>query len=71
VVDDEGPGVPAFALDRIFERFYSLPRPNGGRKSTGLGLSFVREIAGLHAGRVEVVNRMEGGTRAVLILPVV
>jgi two-component system, OmpR family, sensor histidine kinase CreC len=71
VVDDEGPGVPTFAQDRIFERFYSLPRPNGGRKSTGLGLSFVREIAGLHAGRVEVVNRTEGGTRAVLILPVV
>jgi two-component system, OmpR family, sensor histidine kinase CreC len=71
VVDDDGPGVPAFAQDRIFERFYSLPRPNGGRKSTGLGLSFVREIAGLHAGRVEVGNRTEGGTRAVLILPVV
>jgi two-component system, OmpR family, sensor histidine kinase CreC len=71
VVDDAGPGVPAFAQDRIFERFYSLPRPNGGRKSTGLGLSFVQEIAGLHGGRVEVVNRAEGGTRAVLILPVV
>src|SRR5690606_2027948 len=42
-VRDAGPGVPDFALPRLFERFYSLPRPDGGRKSTGLGLAFVRE----------------------------
>lgn len=68
-VDDGGPGVPEFARERIFERFYSLPRPEGGRKSTGLGLSFVREIAGLHGGSVTVTNRAEGGGRAVLTLP--
>ena len=71
VVDDAGPGVPAFARERIFERFYSLPRPEGGRKSTGLGLSFVREIAALHGGTVTVENRAGGGTRAVLGLPAV
>ena len=69
VVEDGGAGVPEFARERIFERFYSLPRPLGGRKSTGLGLSFVREIAGLHGGRVELANRVEGGARAVLTLP--
>lgn len=69
VVEDGGPGVPEFAKERIFERFYSLPRPEGGRKSTGLGLSFVREIAGLHSGSVTVENRTEGGARAVLELP--
>ena len=69
VVEDGGPGVPEFAKERIFERFYSLPRPEGGRKSTGLGLSFVREIAGLHGGSVAVRNRAEGGARAVLSLP--
>jgi two-component system sensor histidine kinase CreC len=69
VVMDEGPGVPEFARERIFERFYSLPRPEGGRKSTGLGLSFVHEIAALHGGSIEVGNRKEGGTRAVLRLP--
>lgn len=68
VVDDAGPGVPEFARERIFERFYSLPRPEGGRKSTGLGLSFVHEIAALHGGGVEVLNRAEGGARAVLRL---
>jgi two-component system, OmpR family, sensor histidine kinase CreC len=71
VVDDAGPGVPEFAWERIFERFYSLPRPEGGRKSTGLGLSFVREIAALHGGTVTVENRAGGGTRAVLGLPAV
>lgn len=71
VVEDQGPGVPAFAQGRIFERFYSLARPGGGRKSTGLGLSFVREIAALHGGGVEVVNREGGGgARAVLMLPI-
>ncbi len=69
VVEDDGPGVPDFARERVFERFYSLPRPLDGRKSTGLGLSFVREIAGLHGGCVELVNRPAGGARAVLTLP--
>jgi two-component system, OmpR family, sensor histidine kinase CreC len=69
VIEDDGEGVPEFARERIFERFYSLPRPLSGRKSTGLGLSFVREIAALHDGEVTVVNRAAGGARAVLWLP--
>jgi two-component system sensor histidine kinase CreC len=69
-IDDDGPGVPDFARTRIFERFYSLPRPETGRKSTGLGLSFVREIASLHGGEIAVGNRPHGGARAVLTLPV-
>jgi two-component system sensor histidine kinase CreC len=68
-IDDDGPGVPEYARTRIFERFYSLPRPDTGRKSTGLGLSFVREIAHLHGGEVAVGNRPQGGARAVLTLP--
>ena len=60
-VRNDGPAVPDYALGRVFERFYSLPRPDGQRKSTGLGLSFVREIARLHHGRVSLYNRAEGG----------
>jgi two-component system sensor histidine kinase CreC len=71
VIDDQGPGIPAYAQGRIFERFYSLPRPADGRKSTGLGLSFVHEIAALHGGGVNVVSRTGGGTQAVLTLPAV
>ena len=68
-VEDGGPGIPDYALGRIFERFYSLERPATGRKSTGLGLALVREIAHLHHGEVELVNRAEGGARATLRLP--
>ncbi len=68
-VRDRGTGIPAFAQDRLFERFYSLPRP-GGAKSTGLGLAFVREAAALHGGTVSVANGEGGGAVASLVLPV-
>jgi two-component system, OmpR family, sensor histidine kinase CreC len=67
-VDDAGPGIPAFALEKVFDRFYSLPRPHTGRKSSGLGLSIVREIARLHGGDITLENRQEGGARAKLSL---
>jgi len=69
VVSDNGPGIPEYALARVFDRFYSLRHPGTGRKSSGLGLAFVREVAALHGGRVQLVNRAEGGARAVLELP--
>lgn len=69
LIRDHGPGLPSFAEKRVFERFYSLPRPATGRKSTGLGLSFVREIADLHHGSVDLRNHPEGGAVAVLRLP--
>ncbi len=68
-VADEGPGIPDYALDRIFDRFYSLGRPDSGRKSTGLGLNLVREVAATHGGTIRVVNRAEGGALAELALP--
>lgn len=69
VVEDGGPGVPDYALARVFERFYSLPRPGTTQKSTGLGLALVREIAHLHGGEVTLDNRAEGGARAVFAIP--
>jgi two-component system sensor histidine kinase CreC len=67
---DRGPGVPDYALPRVFERFYSLPRPDTGAKGTGLGLSFVQEIAHLHGGAARLENRRDGsGARAVLEFP--
>jgi len=68
-IADAGPGVPAFALEKVFDRFYSLPRPDTGRKSSGLGLSIVREIARLHGGEITLENRSEGGVLATLVLP--
>ncbi|WP_434472061.1 beta-lactam sensor histidine kinase BlrB [Aeromonas veronii] len=67
-VTDCGPGIPDYALPRIFERFYSLPRPDKG-KSSGLGLSFAHEVAHQHGGRLTLSNRPEGGTLAELWLP--
>ncbi len=58
-VCDLGPGIPAYAQDKVFEKFYSLARPHSRKKSTGLGLSFVKEIATLHRGRVELRNRSD------------
>ena len=69
-VADQGPGIPDYAHDKVFEKFYSLARPHSKKKSTGLGLSFVREIASLHHGRIELGNRPEGaGAVATLSLP--
>jgi two-component system, OmpR family, sensor histidine kinase CreC len=68
-VRDHGPGAPEYALPHLFERFYSLPRPATGRKSTGLGLSFALEVAKIHGGRVEFENHPQGGGLARLILP--
>ncbi|MFD0738691.1 two-component system sensor histidine kinase CreC [Lysobacter koreensis] len=68
-VADRGPGVPEYALPRVFERFYSLPRPAGGSRSSGLGLCFVAEVAALHGGRAVLANRTEGGAIASLVLP--
>jgi len=55
-VSNSGSAIPDYARDRLFERFYSLPRPDTGQKSTGLGLAFVREVAQLHGGTISVDN---------------
>jgi two-component system sensor histidine kinase CreC len=68
-VRDHGPGIPDYADERVFEKFYSLARPGTQRRSTGLGLPFVREIAALHHGRITLRNADGGGALALLTLP--
>ncbi len=68
-VRDHGPGIPDYADERVFEKFYSLARPGSQRRSTGLGLPFVREIAILHQGRITLRNAEGGGALALLSLP--
>jgi len=69
-VTDEGVGIPDFAVERIFDRFYSLPRPGSEQKSSGLGLCFAREAIELHRGSLAISNRKESsGVEAVMILP--
>ncbi len=68
-VDDQGPGIPDYAVEKVFEKFFSLERPGTGKKSTGLGLNFVREVMHLHQGEVLLQKQSQGGLRATLILP--
>jgi two-component system sensor histidine kinase CreC len=69
-IDDEGPGIPDYCGEKVFDKFFSLQRPDTGKKSTGLGLNFVREVATLHGGHISLENLPEKGLRAVLTLPV-
>jgi len=69
-VADEGPGIPEYAQKKIFNKFFSMQRPDSGKKSTGLGLNFVREVVELHGGEVRLESRKDKGVRATLILPV-
>lgn len=60
--------IPDYALARLTERFYSLPRPDSGRKSTGLGLNFVEEVVQLHGGQMRIGN-VAGGVEVTLQFP--
>ncbi len=68
-IQDTGPGIPDYAISHIFEKFYSLPRPQNGKKSSGLGLSLVRIAMDLHGGDVEVQNVPGGGVCVTLLFP--
>jgi two-component system, OmpR family, sensor histidine kinase ChvG len=56
-VDDDGPGIPPHALERIFERFYTDRPGQGFGQNSGLGLSISRQIVEAHGGRIRASNR--------------
>ncbi len=64
-VTDDGPGVPADVMDRIFSPFFTT-KPQG----SGLGLAIVRKIVDAHDGRIDVSAPLAGGTRFRVTLPV-
>jgi two-component system sensor histidine kinase CreC len=65
---NQAEAIPDYALPRLSERFYSLPRPDSGRKSTGLGLNFVEEVVKLHGGTLSIRN-VDGGVEVIVHLP--
>jgi two-component system sensor histidine kinase CreC len=67
---DQGTGIPDYALSKIFDKFYSLPRPHNGHKSTGLGLNFVQEVIKLHHGHFRLQNNPDVGVTAIISLPI-
>ena len=70
-VQDDGPGLPADALERVFERFYRVDkgrsREQGG---TGLGLAIVKHIVQSHGGAVWAKSEVGRGTTFYFTLPV-
>ena len=69
-VRDQGIGIPAKDLERIFERFYRVDRARSRETGgTGLGLSIVRHVATNHGGTVEVASREGEGSTFTLRLP--
>ena len=67
-VADRGMGIPAAELERIFDKFYRVPRPDGVG-GTGLGLSICKGIVEAHGGRIWAAPRQGGGTRMMVALP--
>ena len=68
-VRDHGTGIPDYAREKVFDRFYSLRHHDSKRKGTGLGLTLVREAAELHGGTITLEPAEEKGTVARLVLP--
>jgi len=67
VVEDNGPGIPAEHLPRLFEKFYRIPGSRTG--GTGLGLSIVKSIVDLHKGHISVEAAEPQGARFIIALP--
>ena len=71
VVEDRGYGVPQDSLDRIWEKFYRVARDGQEKdeESTGLGLSFVKEVIEQHGGSVAVESEVGRGSKFSFALP--
>ncbi len=72
VIEDNGPGIQAENLDRVFERFYTdRAETDGFGQNSGLGLSISRLIVEAHGGKIRAENRRDGhtGARFIVILP--
>jgi len=71
-VQDNGDGIPAQHLERLFERFYRVDRARSrDMGGTGLGLAIVKHLALLHGGEVTVTSELGKGTTFVIHLPTI
>jgi two-component system phosphate regulon sensor histidine kinase PhoR len=70
LVQDDGPGIPAEALERVFERFYRIDKARSREQGgTGLGLSIVKHIVQSHGGRVWARSESGKGAGFYFTLP--
>jgi two-component system aerobic respiration control sensor histidine kinase ArcB len=70
-VEDEGPGVPADMVDRIFDIYYTTASSEGGGAGHGVGLALSRRLARLLGGDLKAVSRPGEGGLFVLTVPAV
>ncbi|PKO93869.1 MAG: two-component sensor histidine kinase [Betaproteobacteria bacterium HGW-Betaproteobacteria-1] len=68
-VMDNGPGIPASQMSRLLRPFERMDSARGNEGGSGLGLAIADRIAKLHKGKLELLNRPEGGLEARLSLP--
>jgi two-component system phosphate regulon sensor histidine kinase PhoR len=70
-VEDRGYGIPSESVDRVWEKFYRVVREGEDKdeESTGLGLSFVREVVEQHGGRVDLESEPGRGSKFSFTLP--
>jgi signal transduction histidine kinase len=70
-VEDRGYGIPPESIDKVWEKFYRVVREGQEKdeESTGLGLSFVREVVEQHGGRVDLRSEVGRGSKFSFTLP--
>ncbi|MBI5484430.1 MAG: HAMP domain-containing histidine kinase [Deltaproteobacteria bacterium] len=66
IVTDNGSGIPAASIDRIFDRYFTTKKPGEG---TGLGLFVTKKLVESMAGKIKVTSRNGGGTTFTITLP--
>ena len=70
-VADQGPGIPSEDIDKLFGTFQKLSvQPTAGEKSTGLGLSIVKQIVNAHGGEITVDSKVGKGSVFTVRIPV-
>ncbi len=68
-VADNGPGIPAADIQRVFREFYRADGKTAKEEGTGLGLTIARHIVNLHGGHIEVQRRQSGGSDFRFMVP--
>ncbi len=68
-VSDDGVGIAAHHLPRVFDRFYRADKPRGDGSGSGLGLAIARHLVEAMEGTITIESTLGAGTRAIVSLP--
>jgi len=59
LIFNEGEWIPEYALSQVFDTYFSLPRPITQQRSSGIGLSIVKQVIEQHHGQIQIQNIQE------------